>query len=119
MSNQILSSSVTYNSIYNLPWRYCIEIWNADESTLNYVSDGFDQNNSSFNVTQINVEQAQWESWRSSIKIDDSVYNSLNPERIDNGTILKISLGKTSTALQDVFYGISILLDRIVSNLEF
>lgn len=98
--------NVTYDSLYNLPWKYNIEIWDATEDNMLLQSNGYDPLSSDIVVQKINVNQVQWQTWDGSILIDDSVYNELDPDIFDNGTVMKIELGKTSLTKQPIFYGI-------------
>ena len=100
------TDSVTYDEFYNKPYRYRIEIYNPLETRLLYTSDGFDLSRSNLVVTNIGINQAQWETWDASIQIDDSVYNSLDETILDNGTVMKIWLGKARSTAEMAFYGI-------------
>ena len=98
--------NLAYDFLYNLPYRYRIEIYDAGENNLLYVSDGFNPALSTIAVENIKVNQAQWATWDASIQIDDSVYNIIDDSVLDNGTVMKIYLGKTQQTTQNIFYGI-------------
>lgn len=96
----------TYDELYNRPFRYRVEIWNPRETRQLYVSDGFDIAQSNLVVTNIGINQAQWETWEAAITVDDSIYHNISQEILDNGTVMKIMLGKTKTGAENAFYGI-------------
>lgn len=98
--------SLTYDYNYNLVYKYRIEIYDALETQLLYLSDGFNPTSSNLVVTKINVTQAQWSTWDASVTIDDSVLNSIDTNILDCGVVMKIYLGKTVPTLQNIFYGI-------------
>lgn len=91
---------------YTRPLRYYIEIRSPDESTLYYKSDGFDVTQSDLVVEKISVNQNQWETWDASLTIDDSTYNNIDTEKLDNGAVLKIMFGKSPDKMVNAFYGI-------------
>lgn len=98
--------SKTYDLFYNRPFKYLIELYNAEETKLLYTSNGFDPPSSNLVVEQIAVNQAQWDTWTAGITIDDSIYNSIDPEVFDNGMVMKIMFGKQMSMANNVFYGI-------------
>ena len=99
-------SSKTYDSIYNKPLKYKIEIWDAIEEALLYTSNGFNVPASNLVVEKITINQIQWETWDATITIDDSVYNNLDLDKFDNGCVMKIYFGKDESSVQNAFYGI-------------
>jgi hypothetical protein len=103
----IAARNTTYGSdFYTKPLRYQIDVLSPDESQIYYHSDGFDPTQSSLVVEKISVNQNQWETWDASISIDDSIYNNLDTDKLDNGAVLKIRFGKTPDTLVNAFYGI-------------
>ena len=105
--------NLAYDFLYNLPYRYRIEIYDAGENNLLYVSDGFNPALSTIAVENIKVNQAQWATWDASIQIDDSVYNIIDDSVLDNGTVMKIYLGKTQQTTQNIFMELLIQLELL------
>jgi len=105
-----MSFTTTFNRVfdtfYNKPLRWKIDILSPDESQVYYHSDGFDITRSNFIVTKAAVNQAQWETWDFTMTVDDSIYNNLNLDRFDNGAVIKAQFGKTENTMRNCFYGI-------------
>lgn len=113
-----LTVSQTYDSTYNKALKYKIEILDPYEDEILYTSNGFNIPASDINVQNINVNQAQWETWNGDIKIDDSRFHNVDPAKLDNGCVMKIAFGKTIGELQNAFYGIIDYTGPIRSNTE-
>jgi len=101
-----IPDSVAYDIWYNKAFRYFVAFFSPDEDKLLYVSNGFDPTASNIVVTQISINQAQWDTWSDSVTIDDSVYNNLDQSIFDNGMVMKIWLGKRFNLADVAFYGI-------------
>lgn len=102
----LLTGDLTYSIFYNKPFKYHIELLDPTETTQLFVSDGFNPPASNLVVEQIDINQAQWETWSASIQVDDSVFNNVDPEVFDNGMVMKIKFGKTFGESVNAFYGI-------------
>lgn len=100
------TDSKTYDIFYNRPFKYLIELYDPTEEHLLYTSNGFDPPSSNLVVENINITQAQWDTWSASISIDDSIYNNIDPELFDNGMVMKIKFGKKRSLSNNAFYGI-------------
>jgi hypothetical protein len=96
----------TFDSFYNRPIRWKLDILSPDENQVYYHSDGFDTSRSNIIIEKIQLTQSQWETWDCSISLNDSVYNSLDLDRFDNGAVMKIQFGKSEDAMRNAFYGI-------------
>ena len=101
-----IPDSVAYDAIYNKNFRYFIAFYSPDESRILYISNGFDPTASNIVVTNISINQAQWDTWSASVTLDDSVYNNLDHTIFDNGMVMKIWLGKRFNLADVAFYGI-------------
>ena len=87
-----IPDSVAYDIFYNKTFRYFVAFYSPDESRLLYVSNGFDPTSSNIVVTNISINQAQWDTWSASVTLDDSIYNNLDHTIFDNGMVMKIWL---------------------------
>jgi len=101
-----LTDDQTYSIFYNKPFKYYIELLDPTEATRLYVSDGFNPSSSNLVVEQIDINQAQWDTWTASIQVDDSVFNNIDPDMFDNGMVMKIKFGKSFGDSVNAFYGI-------------
>ena len=98
--------SKTYDIFYNKVFKYYVELLDPTEATRLFVSDGFNPSASNLVVEQIDINQAQWDTWAASIQVDDSIFNNIDPELFDNGMVMKIKFGKTFGDSVNAFYGI-------------
>ncbi len=96
----------TYDAFYNRAFKYYIELLDPTETTRLFVSDGFNPPASNLVVEQIEINQAQWDTWTASIRLDDSIFNNIDPDVFDNGMVMKIKFGKSFGDSVNAFYGI-------------
>lgn len=97
-------SELTYQELYNLPTKFKIDFYNADESSIISTYNAF-QNMGNFTVIGINVEKGYFTPGAFSINIYDKDEN-LKSSGLKNGCIAKIYWGRTEELLSHLATGI-------------